>query len=160
MDREQAAEIFEHLFDAARELDEARAVASAFAAQDESAASLEEFIVKLNSELIDALFGRFPNLMPFGDFPSISSTLTWDQVRLPTPVAETDIDAIVLSTMKPHGQKVAMVVARSLELCRERALPIGAEVLGARIQALAESDRIEGEGDLRKWRHSEVRLKR
>jgi hypothetical protein len=160
MDREQAAEIFEHLFDAARELDEARAVASAFAAQDESAASLEEFIVKLNSELIDALFGRFPNLMPFGDFPAISSTLTWDQVRLSTPVAETDIDAIVLSTMKPHWQKVAMVVARSLELCRERALPIGAEVLGARIQALAESDRIEGEGDLRKWRHSEVRLKR
>ena len=54
MDQEQAAEIFEHLFDAARELDEARAVASAFAAQDESTASLEEFIVKLNSELIEA----------------------------------------------------------------------------------------------------------
>ena len=41
MDGDQAAEIFEHLFGAARELDEARAVASAFAAQDESAASLE-----------------------------------------------------------------------------------------------------------------------
>jgi hypothetical protein len=83
MDREQAAEIFEYLFDAARDLDEARAVASAFAAQDESAASLEEFIVKLNSELIDALFGRFPDLVPFKEFPAISSTLGWEDVTLP-----------------------------------------------------------------------------
>jgi hypothetical protein len=160
MDREQAAEIFEHLFDAACELDEARAVASVFAAQDESAASLEEFIVKLNSELIEALFDRFPDLMPFGDFPAISSTLTWDQVRLPPPVAETDIDAIVLSAMKTQWRKVAMVVATSLGLCRERSLPIAAEVFGARILALADSDSIEVRGDPRKWRHSEVRLKR
>lgn len=159
MDREQAAEIFEHLFDAARELDEARAVASAFAAQDASAASLEKFIVKLNSELIAGLFDRFPGSMPFGDFPAISSTLTWDQVRLPPPVAETDIDAIVLSAMKSRWQKVAMVVARSLERCEELGFSISDEVLAARTGALADSGRIEGAGDLRKWRHSEVRLK-
>ena len=35
---------------------------------------------------------------------------------------------------------------------------VAAEMLGARIRALAESDRIEGAGDLRKWRYSEVRL--
>jgi hypothetical protein len=57
------------LFDAARELDEARAVASAFAAQDKSAASLEEFIVKLNSELIEALSVRFPDLCHLRNFP-------------------------------------------------------------------------------------------
>ena len=159
MDRTQAAEIFEHLFDAARELDEARAVASAFAAQDESAASLEEFIVKLNSELIEALFGRFPSLMSFEEFPAISSPLTWDQVRLPPPVAETDIDAIVLSAMKPQWQKVAMVVARSSKRCEELGLSISHEVLAARIRALADSSRFESAGDLRKWRHSEVRLK-
>jgi hypothetical protein len=38
-------------------------------------------------------------------------------------------------------------------------LPISTEILGARIGALAESDRIDSAGDLRKWRHSEVRLK-
>jgi hypothetical protein len=159
MDREQAAEIFEHLFDAARELDEARAVASAFAAQDESAASLEKFIVELNSELIAALFGRFPGLMSFEEFPAISSTLTWDQARLPPPVAETDIDAVVLSAMKPRWQKVAMVVARSLKRCEEFGLSISGEVSAARIRALADSGRFESAGDLRKWRHSEVRLK-
>jgi hypothetical protein len=42
-------------------------------------------------------------------------------------------------------------------LLRARA-PASAAVIGARIQALAEADRIESAGDLRKWRYSEVRL--
>ena len=32
------------------------------------------------------------------------------------------------------------------------------KMVGVRIRALAEADRLEGEGDLRKWRYSEVRL--
>jgi hypothetical protein len=159
MDQEQAAEIFEYLFEAARELDEARAAASALAAQDERAASLEALIVKLNSELIEALLDEHPGLKTFGDFPAISSTLTWDQVRLPRAVTEADIDAIVLSAMKPQWQKVERVVALSSKRCEEFGLSISDEVLAARIRALAESGRLEGAGDLRKWRHSEVRLK-
>jgi hypothetical protein len=38
-------------------------------------------------------------------------------------------------------------------------MPISDEEIAARLQVLADSDRIEGIGDLRKWRHSEVRLK-
>jgi len=38
-------------------------------------------------------------------------------------------------------------------------LPINAEIVGARLGALDESGRIEGAGDHRKWRYSEVRLK-
>jgi Protein of unknown function len=159
MEGEQAAEIFEHLFDAARELDEARAVASAFAAQDESAASLEEFIIKLNSELIEALFGRFPGLMSFEQFPAISSTLTWDQVHLPPSISEEDIDAIILSEIKPIWRKVALVVGNATVRCRELGLPVNSEILAARLQVLAGSGRIEDVGDLRKWRFSEVRLK-
>ena len=37
-------------------------------------------------------------------------------------------------------------------------MAINYEMLGARIVALAEAGRIEGAGDLRMWRHSEVRL--
>jgi hypothetical protein len=159
MDREQAAEIFEHLFDAASELDEARAVASALAAQDPSAASLEEFVVKLNSELIEALVDRFPELATFGEFPAISSVLTWDQVRLPPSVTEADIDAIIFSVMKRHSQKVAMIVVQTLKRCKELGLAISDEVIAARVRALADSGVIEGAGDLRRWRHSEVRLK-
>ena len=46
----------------------------------------------------------------------------------------------------------------SVEALRNASLPVDAEVLGVRIQALAEADRLESEGDLRKWRFSEVRL--
>jgi Protein of unknown function len=159
MNREQAAEIFEHLFVAARDLDEARAAAFALAEQDESAASLEAFIFKLNSELIEALFDRFPDLMPFEEFPAISSTLRWDQVRLPPSLNERDVDAIILSVMKPQWQKVAMILGLASERCKELALDLSPEMLGARIQALAESDRIRSQGDLRKWRFSEARLK-
>jgi len=156
MDRAQTEEIFGHLFDAARELDEARAVASAFAAHDESAASLEEFIVKLNSELIGALFDQFPDLMPFEEFPAISSTLTWDHVDLPPSISEKDIDDIVFSGMKPSWRKVAMVVVQAQKLCEQRGLKISYEELAARLQ---KSGCIEDAGDLRKWRFSEVRLK-
>ena len=38
-------------------------------------------------------------------------------------------------------------------------LAISDEALAARIQVLTDSGRIEGVGDLRKWRFSEVRLK-
>jgi len=148
------------LFDAARELDEARAVASAFAAQDESAASLEEFIVKLNSELIEALFGRFQDLMSFEEFPAISSTLGWEDVTLPESVSEADVDKVVFSVLTPRWQKMAMILAKALDRCGQWPSPISAEAIAARIHALAESDLLEGEGDLRKWRHNEVRLKR
>jgi hypothetical protein len=47
-----------------------------------------------------------------------------------------------------------MFLIRSTSL----ALPVDAEVVGVRIRALAEAGRLEGEGDLRKWRFSEVRL--
>jgi hypothetical protein len=62
--------------------------------------------------------------------------------------------------LKPRAQKTAMVVAKALERCMERAFPVNGEELAARIHALAESDRIEHVGDIRMWRHSEVRLKR
>jgi hypothetical protein len=39
------------------------------------------------------------------------------------------------------------------------ALPIDTEVLGLRILDLAETDRLKSQGGVRKWRHSEVRLK-
>ena len=50
--------------------------------------------------------------------------------------------------------KTARIVGDAGIRCKELGLPIS-----ARIGALAEAGRIEGAGDLRKWRHSEVRLK-
>ena len=39
-----------------------------------------------------------------------------------------------------------------------RKLVVSAEIIGARILALAEAGRIDGAGDLQRWMHSEVKL--
>jgi hypothetical protein len=62
--------------------------------------------------------------------------------------------------MQWQWRKMALVVAMAYGRCKELGLPISDEALAARIQVLVESDRLEAQGDLRRWRHSEVRLKR
>ena len=62
--------------------------------------------------------------------------------------------------MTSRLQKTAMVIFKILEQCEQLGrLPIDADIVGARLAALADSDRIESAGDQRKWRYSEVRLK-
>jgi hypothetical protein len=161
MDREQAAEIHEHLLDAAFSIDEARAAILALGKDEggDLAASLETVITALHSELLNTIYDRFPELIPFEEFPAITSALRWDQVRIPPLVSEADIDSVLFSVMRWEWRKVALVVAMASGRCKELGLPIGDAALAARIQVLAETGRIEAEGDLRKWRHSEVRLK-
>ena len=65
---------------------------------------------------------------------------------------------MIFSALSSRWQKTAMVISQTLKQCETLALPVDAEVVGVRIQALAEADRLEGQGDLRKWRFSEVRL--
>jgi len=95
----------------------------------------------------------------FVEPPAISSTLQWEDVSLHALVSEADLDQIIFSVMTSRLQKTAMVIVKALERCKELDLPIDADIVGARLGALAESGRIEGAGDLRKWRHSEVRLR-
>jgi len=159
VDEEQAAEILDYLLTAARELDEARAAADQLAEQDKDAAAISELAIKLNSELLEAMFKRFPGLLPFKEFPTISSTLRWEEVSLPDSISEADLDQLIFSVMTSRLQKTAMIIARAMKRCEELDLAINEEILGARIGALAESGRIDSAGDLRKWRHSEVRLK-
>jgi hypothetical protein len=116
----------------------------------------------LHLDLLAQVYDQYPDLEPpprEEEIPTISSSLTWDQVRLPPSVTETDLDGIIFSLLKPRWQKTAMVVSLAAQRCQERVLPIGYEEIAARLQVLSDSDRIEGIGDLRKWRHSEVRLK-
>jgi len=73
-------------------------------------------------------------------------------------VSETDLDNAIFSALTSRWQKTAMVIGNALKYCKTLALPVDEEVVGVRIRALAEAGRLEGEGDLRKWRYSEVRL--
>jgi hypothetical protein len=96
---------------------------------------------------------------PLQEETAIDSDLRWEDVTLPATVSETDLDAIIFSVLTSRLQKTAMVIAKAVNRCDERALPVTAEIVGARIRALVETDRIERAGDLRKWRYSEVQLK-
>ena len=159
MDEEQAAEILDYLLTAARELDEARAAADQLAEQDKDAAAISELAIKLNSELLEAMFKRFPDLLPFKEFSTISSTLRWDQVRLPSSVSEAQVDQIILSVIVPRWHKMARIIWDAVKRGEELALRVTDEMFAARIQALIDAGRLESQGDVRKWRHSEVRLR-
>ena len=95
----------------------------------------------------------------FVEPPVISSTLRWEDVSLPASISEADLDQIIVSVMTSRLQKTGMVIVKALQRCKELDLPINAEIVGARLGALAESGRLESAGDLRKRRYSEVRLK-
>src|SRR3974390_530325 len=99
MEREQAAEIQDYLLDAAFAVDEARAAIDLLSEgeREKLAAPLGQVMSALHAELWRAIHGRFPDLIPFREFPAISSALRWDQVRLPPGISEADIDAIILS---------------------------------------------------------------
>jgi hypothetical protein len=161
MDEDQAAEIHEHLLEAAFAIDEARAAIFTLGKddQEELAASVEAVEITLHSKLLRTIYSGFPDLREFDEFPEISSALRWDQVRLPPSTSEADVDAVILSVMTPRLQKMALVIGHAVTRCKELAWPISGEALAARVRMLAEAGPLEGEGDLRRWRHSEVRLK-
>jgi len=161
MDEDEAAEIHEHLLDAAYAIDEARAAIFTLGKEDQGgfAASLEAIETILHSKLLRAIYDRFPGLIEHDEFPEISSALRWDQVRLPPSISEAQVDQIIFSVMVPQWRKMARMIGDALGRCEEVGLPISAEVVAARIQALVEADRLVSQGDLRRWRFSEVRLK-
>jgi len=160
MDDDQADEILQYLVGAAYALDEARAATRLLPDEDKDAASLREVIIKLNSELLTTLFQRFPDLLPFKEFPEINSSLRWEDVLLPPPASQEDVDQIIFSIVTSRWQKMAAVVWFTARCGEELGFRVTDEMFAARIQWLVEDGSLKSQGDLRKWRHSEVRLKR
>jgi hypothetical protein len=161
MDRMQAANIAKHLHDAADAIDQASAVIMTLEQQDRAAlaVSLGEIVSALHFELLLAVYNRYPDLRPPSDEePSIDSVLRWENVVLPKSVSEADLDQLIFSALEPNWRKTARVIGNLVIRCKALAWPIHAEMLAARVQALAEAGRIDSAGDLRAWRHSEVRL--
>jgi hypothetical protein len=163
MDKTQATEIEKHLRAAADGINRALGVALTLEKEDRAIFTdcLGEIDSRLHFDLLRAVYARYPELQPpSNEPPHIISELRWEDVTLPASVSEADLDSIIFSVLKPRAQKTAMVVVRTLDRCIERGLPVKSEEIAARLQALAESDdRIEQVGDIRMWRHSEVRLK-
>jgi len=75
-------------------------------------------------------------------------------------VSDSQIDDAILAVAKPPWRKVAFIVARAVEHIggefteREDAY----QIVAARIQSLAAHGRLAAQGNLAKWRFSEVKI--
>jgi hypothetical protein len=162
MDKIQAVEIQRHLLDAAEAIDRASEIIFSLDQDERSALArpLGEIDSALHFELLQAIYRQYPDLQPpTREIPEFNTVRRWEEIVLSESVSANDLDAIIFSVISLRWQKTAMVIVKAHERCEELKLPIDAEVLGARILALAEAERIESEGDVRMWRFSEVRLK-
>lgn len=164
MNRDRAERLILYLEDAEAALQRALRAASGFAKEErlKFSESLYEAIAALNSDVWKPIYDAYPDLAPeYEDLepPTISSELSWNEVRLEHPLTEKDVDDILFPLLKSHWQKVALVLVKARDSCNLEGLSISYEVLAARLRDLADRNEIEGIGDLRIWRFSEVRLK-
>ena len=160
MERSQAAKIKKHMLDAAAAMEQAREIVFALDQEDQAtlAEPLGDILCRMHFEVLAAVYTRYPDLRPPAEPPTIDTLRRWEDIALPESVSETSLDATIFAALTLQFQKTAMVIVKALKRCEALGLPVDAEMVGVRIQALAEAGRLEGDGDLRKWRHSEVRL--
>lgn len=70
------------------------------------------------------------------------------------------IDEAIVAAAQPSWRKVALIVAVA---AKSKGVGVpdddeGHRAIAARIEALVRDGRLTAQGDLKKWRHSEVRL--
>lgn len=73
-------------------------------------------------------------------------------------VNDEELDQVIMSLALASWQKVAMILANSLRQMENAGAEISAEKIAARIEFLVHAGYLEGQGDLARWRNSEIRL--
>ena len=164
MTREQAAEIQRRLLTAKKALNQVAALVFDLDEVEDRKAFAEPIgnaYGALQHEMLDqVIYGQFPDLKPPSrEKPRIDSKLTWDKVSLPPSITVMDFDRVVLSNLTQQWRKTARIVGYVSEHYRSLGIDLDPAIAAARLMAMVESDLVEAAGDLRKWRHSEVRLK-
>jgi hypothetical protein len=66
---------------------------------------------------------------------------------------------VILSTLNVQWRKTARIVGNVSEHYRSLGIDLDPAIAAARLVTMVDSGLVEGAGDLRKWRFSEVRLK-
>jgi hypothetical protein len=164
MRRNGAERLVLHLRDAVDALNRARREASGFAKEERQqfGGLIREFIEDLEADLLSPIYDQHTDLRPEQEeqeTPTVCSDLRWDQVRLSPNTSVKDVDNILFSLLTPYWQKVALVLVKAYDSCNITGRSIDYEIFAARLQDLSDQNKIEGIGDLRMWRFSEVRLK-
>jgi Protein of unknown function len=72
-----------------------------------------------------------------------------------------DLDQLLLSFCERRWLKVARIAGKALDAIEKRGTKLDGTFAGqidARMAVLVESGQLEAKGDIKRWRHSEVRL--
>jgi hypothetical protein len=69
-----------------------------------------------------------------------------------------EIDALIFSFAKPNWQKVAKILALTADKLGVETSDDNCQPIADRIEALVKDGRLEAQGDLKRWRFSEIRL--
>ena len=69
-----------------------------------------------------------------------------------------DLDNSILTVCSTRWQKLAMIIARVGEMLSRESSAEDHDRIAERVAALVAGGRLEAQGDLTNWRHSEVRL--
>lgn len=73
--------------------------------------------------------------------------------------SDQQIDGLILSAAGEQWRKVAFIVGKVLMVCRNNAPETSEHTIADRIRALVDAGKLEAQGNLNRWRHSEVRLR-
>jgi hypothetical protein len=162
--RDRAERLVSYLEDAEESLQRALRAASGFPKEQRLKFSehIDEAVAILNSEVWNPIYDAYPDLAPEYESlepPAIDSELSWDDVRLEPPLTAKDVDDILLPLLRSYWKKVLRVLFEARDSCNINGLAIDYKILAARLRDLSDRNQIEGIGDLRRWGHSEVRLK-
>jgi Protein of unknown function len=71
--------------------------------------------------------------------------------------ADARLDAVILACAEPEWCKVAILIARTTDAARAQAIDAPAQAIAARIYALTADRRLDVQGNVRRWRASDVR---
>jgi hypothetical protein len=72
--------------------------------------------------------------------------------------SEGDVDRLILSFAQVQWRKVATIISKAVDASGRGRGDAELHAVAERVRALVEDGRLEAQGDLSKWRHSEVRL--
>lgn len=83
-----------------------------------------------------------------------------EDVKAIAALTDADVDAIdnaILSKLRSHWQKTALIIAAAMYAYPDKYGEIPDVFYGQRVLALAQKGLLDASGNLRKWRFSEVR---
>ena len=69
-----------------------------------------------------------------------------------------DLDEVILTMASNNWRKVAFVVAKTQHELEGAGITVSYDAVAERVKVLVDDGRLEGQGNLDRWRFSEVRL--